>query len=182
MSQAAQASPHVSDTLRAWIRIALLAAAFAAMYLLLLPGNRSETDDGFGYAYQVRTVPWDWHVDPQHALLIPLGKLISGFADPYAALVGLSLVLGVMSIALFFWTLLSLGYSQAWALIGAALLGASYGFSRYAVEAETYTLGTATALLLLLGTVRRWRLPLVIALGALALSNHCRASDWAAVS
>lgn len=155
-----------------WRNAAVLAVAFGALYLLLLPGNRSETDDGYGYAYQVRSVPWSWDFDPQHALLVPLGKLLSGFTDPYATLVALNFLAGLGTILLFFWTLRSLDYSQQWSLLGASLLGASYGFWRYSVEAETYTIATATALLLLLAASRRWPPLVVIALSVVALLGH----------
>lgn len=155
-----------------WRYAAVLASGFAVLYLLLLPGNRSETDDGYGYAYQVRNAPWRWEFDPQHAALIPLGKALSGFSDPYATLIGLSVILGVASIVLFFWVLRSLGSSHQWALVGAALLGASFGFWRYSVEAETYTLATATALLLVLAALRRWPLSVLLGLAALALLGH----------
>lgn len=157
---------------RSWPNVALLTAVFASLYLVLMPDNRSETDDGYGYAYQVRSMPFDWRFDSQHALLIPLGKGLSGFTDPYATLVGVSLVLGLASIVLFYWLLSSLGFGQAWALAGAVLLGASYGFWRYAVEAETYTIATATALLLVVAAVRRWPVPWLVLFAVFTLLAH----------
>lgn len=161
-----------SATSHEWRHAALLATCFGVLYLALLPANRSETDDGYGYAYQVRTGTWDWSFDPQHALLIPLGKILSGFTDPYATLIALSIALGLGSIVLFFWTLRSLGFSQQWALVGGALLGACYGFWRYSVEAETYTIAIATALLLVLAALRWWPLPALLGLVVMALIGH----------
>ncbi len=153
-----------------YLSLGLLLVVVAGSYLLLMPGNRSETDDGFGYAHAARSAPITF--DPDHALLVPVGKALSAIWDPYTALVGFSLACGLATLGMFYVLLRSLAFQHFYAMWAVGLLAASYGFWRYAVEAETYTVGTLLALLVCVAAVRGWALPVLYLFVAGAMLGH----------
>src|SRR6266536_4610201 len=124
-----------------------LGVLLAAIYVLTAPGNRSETDDGFAYAYEVGhgRLP-ELFRDPTHLLFLPLARggldLLRGVGvDPgaYDAIRLANSLLAAAAVVLFGVMLRRrLGLSAFAASAGAAGLAISYGFWRYANEADLY--------------------------------------------
>ena len=155
---------------REYLSLGLLLLVVTGAYLVLMPGNRSETDDGFGYAYAARFAPFGF--DPDHALIVPVGRVLSTVGDSYAALVGFSFLCGLATLAMFYILMRSLALPVGWATWTVGLLAASYGFWRYSVEAETYTVGALLAVLLCVAAVRGWALPVLYVCAVCAVAGH----------
>ncbi len=139
-------------TLRSDFTIAaLLGLCFLALYALTLPGNRSESEDGFNYAWQVEHQTAYPSIHPHHLAYIPLAKaswrLISAVGiqtRAHPVMVGLSMLAGATCIAFIFLLFRRrLGFPLLQAFFAAAIVGSSYGFWRYACEAEIYILAAA---------------------------------------
>ena len=129
------------------------AAIFAALVLfygLTLPGNTIEAIDGYDYALAAETIPLANSHDTRSILFHKINRVIYLTAAKVVPGVRAYTVLRWQSILvaagalLLFARLMMVGFSltatAAWT--GAALLGASYGFWRYALEVEVYAPST----------------------------------------
>lgn len=125
-----------------------------AFYTALAPGNRIETDDGFWFASNIRTVPLVEQLNPRYLLYMPVNSLIyralTSIGVPissYALMSLLSAISAALTILLLARLLhCSFGVSPKGSTISALLLAVTYGFWRYAFEAEAYS----TAMLLII--------------------------------
>ena len=129
-------------------------AAFGGLVLLYAvatPGSRSETDDGFWFADLVARAPLADLVSggqTGHVLYLPLQRVVvrllevlPGSVDTYSALRGVSVVSAAAAVVVFASLLGRLGLGRTAVLVASAGLATSYGFWRYANEAEVYGLG-----------------------------------------
>lgn len=126
-------------------------------YLFTAPAVHVEADDAYLYAYQVEQDSLTGLLHPYHPLYLPLmrglfevGKSI-GVADrSFELMTAVGAALAAAAVVLFSLILWKrLGVSKKPSIAIGGLLGFSYGFWRYAAEAEVYAL----ALLLVLGLV-----------------------------
>ncbi|TQV83340.1 hypothetical protein [Denitrobaculum tricleocarpae] len=129
-----------------WRKTGLLFCLFVAFYLLTAAGNISETDDVYAFAYRAENFPVDYLSDPRlmlYHISMRLLFLASGLLGwDVSALVlmrGFSAVCAAASLLLLMRIVfVDLKLSAATAVVSAAVLGCSYGFWRYAAEAEVY--------------------------------------------
>ncbi|MCK7558236.1 DUF2723 domain-containing protein [Chitinophaga sedimenti] len=119
--------------------------ALTLFFILSFPGNRSEADDGFHYAYLVRSSGYAHLFQPRYLFFLPLAKLVwqltGELADPYWIMCALSAACSALTLLLcyrFRERVLKLGRGAA--LCGCALLLFAYGYWRYSVEAEVYAI------------------------------------------
>ena len=124
----------------------LLAIVALVFFLVTAPANHTEAEDAYLYAQAVEQAPWASLPHPHHALYLPLMRGL------YRAANGLGLVERSFPILALFsafcaaaavglFALLAerrLGLPRPIAWLAAGSLAASYGFWRYAVEAELY--------------------------------------------
>jgi hypothetical protein len=136
---------------RHWV-FALMAIGFlAVIYILTGPGNRSEADDAFWFAYDIengsiRDLMGSEHT--AHLLFLPLARglwnliRLLGFESRSYDVVRLAnCVLAAASVVLLGYVLRRrLRLPSFAAIAGASGLALSYGFWRYANEAEVYAL------------------------------------------
>lgn len=129
-----------------WRTTGTLFLALTAFYLLTAAGNISETDDVYAFAYRAENFPLDYLSDPRLMLyhiamrLLFLGSGMLGLDVSALMLMrGFSAVFAAASLLLLMRIIvLDLKLSAATAVLAAAILGSSYGFWRYAAEAEVY--------------------------------------------
>lgn len=134
-------------------RLAIL-VCIAAAYLVAMPLNRTEAEDAYAFAWAAERDTGRDLLHPHHLAYLPVMKAILGGVRSMIGGVGAHAVLtvtGAFSAAaavMLFATLLAgpfgLGAVRGWA--AAAGLAVSYGFWRYAAEAEVYALMLALAL------------------------------------
>lgn len=142
-----------------WLIGAIAWATVLATYLWLAPGNRSEADDAFWFAHDVRTAPLEHLLSGEHfrhLLYLPMGRLVvqavQGLSDvgTYDILVVVSAVAAATTVVLFASLLRRrFAVTHKAAATAAAGLAVSYGFWRYGVEVEVY----AVALLVLVASL-----------------------------
>jgi hypothetical protein len=124
----------------------------SAFYIVLAPENRVEADDAFWFASHVRDLQLVPLLRPRFLIFMPINSLIyralTNIGVPissYALMSLVSTISAVLTILLFARLLQrSFAVSRLGSVIAAGLLSVTYGFWRYAVEAEVY----ATAMLL----------------------------------
>lgn len=121
----------------------LIFAALVLFFLISFPGNRSEADDGFHYAYLVKTQGWAHLLQPRYLLFLPVCKVLYLLTrlDPYLLMCVLSSLCSAGTLLLcyrFLSRVMQLPRSAA--LWGCAFLLFSYGYWRYSVEAEVYSI------------------------------------------
>lgn len=125
-------------------RWTLILGFLAVLEFLLLtaPSNRSEAEDAFFYAHSVEQGDLSRMFHAHHALYLPAGRLIFRIAQTLGyggralpVLAGWSQISGAVCVLVLV-ALLKRHRRNAWPF-ALALLG-SYGFWRYAVEAEIY--------------------------------------------
>lgn len=129
--------------LRTVIPAALVLVAF---YGITAAHNLSETDDVYAFAYRAEHIPIDHVSDPRlllyHVLMRLLYLASVGLGFPISALGlmrGVSAICAAMSLILVVRILVrDLKTDPVPAAIAAATLGVSYGFWRYAAEADVY--------------------------------------------
>jgi len=129
---------------------ALFLAAVAVLYLVSIPGNKTEADDAFRYSRQVeRTEAPALH--PHHPLYIPLMRGLYAGAQTlgypgrtYPLLLATSLAAALGCLGLLLAGVPFGRPAGAWAAAG--LLASLYGFWRYAVDVEIVLPATALAL------------------------------------
>jgi hypothetical protein len=121
-------------------------AAILAFYLATTPANRFEAFDGYAYAYDAEarslTDLYDTRLLLFHVVMRLLYRAAHAIHDGVSAH-SVLLMVSALSASLclvLFARLLNrhLGLSLPASLLGAGLLGATYGFWRYSVEAEVY--------------------------------------------
>lgn len=118
--------------------------ALTLFFILSFPGNRSEADDGFHYAYLVRSSGYAALFQPRYLFFLPMAKFIYGIfpgADPYWLMCVMSAVCSALTLVLcyrFQERVLNLGRNAS--LCGCAILLFAYGYWRYSVEAEVYAI------------------------------------------
>lgn len=136
------------SSLQPWLMQLLIGIVLFAGYHLSFPANRSESDDGYMYARIVaQENPTAAELyDLKFVLFLPsahglfsLVRQIDPTADAYLLMCRISAVCAAMTLLIFYRLLhRQCGMSHTTALLGAGLLGISYHFWRYAVEAEVY--------------------------------------------
>jgi hypothetical protein len=128
----------------------------SAFYLVTAPENRIEVDDAFWFAAHVRDLSLVQLLRPRYLLFLPINSLIYkvfiSMGVPilsYALMSLVSMISAVLTLLLFARLLQrSFAVSPLGSAVAAGLLSVTYGFWRYAVEAEVY----ATAMLLTIGS------------------------------
>lgn len=138
---------------------------YAGLFVLLsvflfcsFPGNRSENDDGYFYAYAIRTYDYAQLYFPRYLVFLPFFKFLLSIihwvlpqADAYMLMCTTSAMATSVAVLIFFRILKQhFQLSDTVAGCSSAALLMSYGYWRYAVEAEVY----AIALLLCLLTLK----------------------------
>ncbi|WP_416437932.1 hypothetical protein [Phnomibacter sp. MR] len=129
--------------------------ALVCFYLLSFPGNRSENDDGYFYAYAIRSYDYVSILFPRYLLFLPTFKgllsLVQWFmpsADAYLLMCMVSAIASAISVLLFYFLLKTyFQLSTVLARLCAISFMCSYGYWRYAVEAEVYTVSLLFCLL-----------------------------------
>ncbi len=172
------------DRARPWLVAAILFAALSVLFVFTAPANRTESDDGHQFAYEIEQGTAS-HGTPRHVAFVPvmhgayLAVRATGLTEDaqLVATVGNSL-LAAAAVALQFLLLrLRLGLSTRSALLGAGLLAAAYGFWRFAAEVEVYSMALATGLLAVFAALSPrattpWRVAGIAGLAALAVSAY----------
>jgi len=118
------------------------------MYILLMPINRTENDDGYHFGYLLLHGRSEELYQSRCPLFLPFEKFIINalnschfVIDPYRSMVWVSSIFAAA--ALFMFYLIArrrLMMSHQSSLLTMLLLAFSYGFWRYAVEAELYSI------------------------------------------
>lgn len=140
----------------------VLFLVLTAFYLLTAAGNISETDDVYAFAYRAENFPLDYLSDPRLMLyhistrLLFLASGAAGWEVSALSLMrGASAVCAAASLLLLMRILVEdLKLSAQTAVAGAFVLGCSYGFWRYAAEAEVYIPAILLILLVFHGLYR----------------------------
>lgn len=152
---------HWQDRIMSGDKLAFLLfiIVITGLYLLTSAGNFSETDDVYAFAYRTENFLYSHVSDPRlmlyhmsmraiylatNGLLTPLGVEVSGLA----CMRMFSAICGAITLWLMIKILrkdFKLSTNTAW--LGAAFLSVSYGFWRYAAEAEVYIPATMLCLL-----------------------------------
>jgi hypothetical protein len=172
-----------SSSGRTWPWGALFFGWFV-FYWLTAPAVHIEADDAYEYAHSVEAASFYHLVHPYHPLYLVLMRAVfvlgrsMGLVDrSFDTMLVLGAGLAAAAVVLFSLVLWQrIGISRARAFVAGGLLGFSYGFWRYAAEAETYALGSLLVLVLVWGTfaqrisIRRAALGGV--LGLLAMFGH----------
>ncbi|WP_295127148.1 hypothetical protein [uncultured Chitinophaga sp.] len=146
--------------------------ALTLFFILSFPGNRSEADDGYHYAYLVRNSGYAYLFQPRYLFFLPLAKalyqLFGGRIDAYWLMCAVSAACSALTLILAFRfqeRVLKLGRSAS--LCGCALLLFAYGYWRYSVEAEVYAISNLFCIgVLYLILSKREMNPLLLALVA----------------
>lgn len=131
-----------------WLKLAVTVSVLTAIYVLTGPGNRTEADDAFGFAYLVEHGSLRQLLTADHLLFLPFSRgilnllrLLHISIDAYDAMRLISCLVAAVSIVLFGFVLRRRFRLSLFAAIsGAAGLAVSYGLWRYANEAEVYAL------------------------------------------
>lgn len=128
-------------------RIALaFVVVMTGFYLATAAGNLGETDDAYAFAYRAEHFGLDHISDPRLMLyhvamrLLYLGSTAMGLDLPALVIMRAISALAAAASLVFVIRIAAadLRLSSATALLTAAVLGGSYGFWRYAAEAEVY--------------------------------------------
>lgn len=159
-----------ADYLRAGAAIFLV----WAIYILLMPVNRTENDDGYHYAYLMLHGSSEQLYQSRFPLFLPFERLIinaSYFchiaADPYKSMIWVSSIFAAAALFMFYMIARRrFLISHRSSLLAMLLLAFSYGFWRYAVEAELYSIShflIFTTLYLISSTKRNQLITIILA-------------------
>lgn len=162
--------------------VCLFLLVVMAFYFFTAANNFSETDDVFAFAYRTENFAFSHVSDPRlmlyhmfnRAIYVCMNILLSPFELTVSAIQSmryLSIVCAAVSLLLMFRIMtVDLKLQPLTALLGSLLLGFSYGFWRYAAEAEVYIPAIMLCLLVfhLLHTKMAIQLLSVLSVGALA--------------
>ncbi len=112
------------------------------IYVFTIPQDFSDAEDALWFAHDIETLPFGDLFHPFHLLYLPLMKVIYSlglFDRAYTLLLYTDKILGLFTLFLFYLLLKKrFQLSTQLALIGAILLGVSYGFWRYSNTGEVY--------------------------------------------
>ena len=140
----------------------LLGALFVALYALTVPANHSEADNAYHYAWQTEQLPLSQTLHRHHLFFVPLAKGVFhaaravGVSRAYPAMLALSMLAGGITIAFAFLTLRrNLDFSRGIAVLTAGIIGITYGFWRYACEAEIPVVAAAPLMIAIFCLTRR---------------------------
>ncbi len=143
-----------------------VALALAVVYAVLAPRNRTEAEDAYDYAWSVEHGSGRALLHPHHMAYLPLMQGVYAAARAVAGPVRAHPVMAAVSagcagaavvlLAVLLAGPLGADRRRAWA--AAAGLASSYGFWRYAAEAEVYApvLALALGAWVVAGNARRW--------------------------
>lgn len=131
--------------------LVVVGIASLALYVATWPVNRVEAEDGFVYAQYAEDGAEG--LNPRHLLYQPLVRgtyLVVHAVVPavraHGVMTVISLISSVLTMCLVAWVLREmLGRALAVTLAATATLGVSYGFWRYATEADAYALANLLA-------------------------------------
>ncbi|AKJ65497.1 DUF2723 domain-containing protein [Kiritimatiella glycovorans] len=136
---------------RGSIQARILFAATLLLFLLTFPENHTEAEDAYDYAWNVER-GGEALFHSFHLLYLPLMRALRGFIRPfstelhaYPVMAAVSLLSGAAAVAALFLVVRRLRDTGV-ALFAAAGLTFSYGFWRYACEAEVYVPASLAAL------------------------------------
>jgi hypothetical protein len=138
-----------------WMFPAVAVGLLAMTYILTGPGNRTEADDAFWFAYDIENLSIRDLMSSEHTahlLFMPLARgfwnltrLLGFEIRAYDAIRLANCVLAAASVVLLGYALRSrLRLSSFAAIAGAMGLALSYGFWRYANETEVYAVAVLT--------------------------------------
>jgi hypothetical protein len=141
-----------------WLLAAVVVPVLAVFYVLTGPGNRTEADDAFGFAYLVEHGYARQLLTANHLLFLPLCRglfnllrLLHIRMDAYDVMRLMSCWLAAVSVLLLGVVLRRRFRLSLFAAVGGASgLAVSYGFWRYANEAEVYALAVLSICVLCL--------------------------------
>lgn len=124
--------------------------------LISFPHNRSESDDGYFYAFEVSHKSYQALFYPRYLLFLPIMKLGYTVAewflpglDAYKFMCVANSLCATVCVLLFFRILRKQGLQKKAAIFTTCILLFSYGFWRYAIEAEVYALSILLLLLVI---------------------------------
>ncbi len=127
---------------RYWLVFAAALAVQALLYCLTIPSNHTEAEDSLWYAYDTREKSYHALFHLHHLLYLPVMRLIYTtvhFADAFRLMIGVDILCAVATVGLLFlWLDRGWQLRRSASLFACAFLAFSYGFWRYAVEAEVY--------------------------------------------
>lgn len=150
--------------MKTFIRGTLAVLLLTAVYACTSPGNRLEAEDAYEYAWQVDAAPSLgypplWH--PHHLAYLPVIRILyaalhgaGGCDHSYSLMCAVSSLAAAWGVVCVFRIMGMAGASRGWSAVIAAGLAASYGWWRYAWEAEMYAPAGALGLTALLLAVQ----------------------------
>lgn len=162
--------------------VCLFLLVVMAFYFFTAANNFSETDDVFAFAYRTENFAFSHVSDPRlmlyhminRGVYVCMNILLSPFELTVSAIQSmryLSIVCAAVSLLLMFRIMtVDLKLQPLTALLGSLLLGFSYGFWRYAAEAEVYIPAIMLCLLVfhLLHSKMVTNMPSVLCIGAVS--------------
>ncbi|HYM16570.1 MAG TPA: hypothetical protein VEZ14_13520 [Dehalococcoidia bacterium] len=173
----------------------IVAAAFAALYLLTLAGTHNEGGDGIGYMTQIRSGDAALIFNPYHLAYNWLGwaayhiARLAGFGGgPLGPVQIMNATLGAAGVGVLWALMRAAAPGRTAAVAAVGLLGLSFGYWGYAVDAELYTLDAFLLILLLAAawraaTIRSPRTFAVMGLAnGAAVLGHNTAALWLLVA
>lgn len=127
-------------------------------YLISAPENRTESDDGYWYAFEIRHSNFDKLYFSSYLLFLPFFKTVYisikelGFdADAFSLMSIINCIFSALTVLLLYrYFRIHFRFSKSISLLGTVLFAISYGFWRYASEAEIYGLSQFIIILVLL--------------------------------
>ncbi len=130
--------------------IALFLLALALIYIITIPGNKTEADDAFHYSRQVELedapAPHPHHLVyiPAMRMLFNMFQAVGYSGRPYPMLLAVSLVSGIGCLVLLLRGIPFGDKRGGW--LAATMLAALYGFWRYSVDVEIVIPATLLAI------------------------------------
>ncbi len=131
----------------------LIAAALALAYIATAPVNRTDAEDAYDYAWQVEHARGRELLHPHHLLALSIfragHRAVTWLAPGTRAITTMGLMsawAAAAAVVLIARLLRRTGIRDRRAELAAAALAVSFGFWRYAAEAELYALATAWCL------------------------------------
>jgi MFS family permease len=169
---------RTADAGSAWGVESAVVTAVAAVYLLTLSGNHSETEDSIAYAVRVRDEPHSHFFEGPHVVFDWVAwafyEVVRGLGitrDPLRTIQVFDALLAAATVGLLARTLLRGGVSRASTLVACGILAFSYGFWHNSVEVEVYTLSAFTLVLAFGAAWRASERPSFRAFAALGVAN-----------